>query len=49
LRNELLQLQAELSLPMVLITHDEEDVQAFAQEVIQLDKGQVLSGSNPSD
>jgi len=49
LRSELLQLQAELSLPMVLITHDEEDVQAFAQEVIQVDKGQVLSGSNPSD
>ena len=49
LRSELLQLQAELSLPMVLITHDEEDVQAFAQEVIQVDKGRVLSGSNPSD
>ena len=49
LRSELLQLQAELSLPMVLITHDEEDVQAFAQEVIQVDKGQVLSGSNPYD
>jgi molybdate transport system ATP-binding protein len=49
LRSELLQLQAELSLPMVLITHDEEDVQTFAQEVIQIDKGQVLSGANPSD
>lgn len=49
LRSELLQLQADLSLPMVLITHDEEDVQAFAQEVIQVDKGRVLSGSNPSD
>ena len=49
LRSELLQLQADLSLPMVLITHDEEDVQAFAQEVIQVDKGRVVSGSNPSD
>jgi molybdate transport system ATP-binding protein len=49
LRSELLQLQTELSLPMVLITHDEEDVQAFAQEVIQVDKGRVLSDSNPSD
>jgi molybdate transport system ATP-binding protein len=49
LRSELLQLQAELSLPMVLITHDEEDMQAFAQEVIQVDKGRVISGSNPSD
>ena len=49
LRSELLQLQADLSLPMVLITHDEEDMQAFAQEVIQVDKGRVVSGSNPSD
>jgi molybdate transport system ATP-binding protein len=49
LRSELLQLQAELSLPMVLITHDEEDVQTFAQEVIQVDKGRVVNGSNPSD
>ena len=48
LRSELLQLQAELSLPMVLITHDEEDMQAFAQEVIQIDKGKVVSGSSPS-
>jgi len=49
LRSELLQLQAELSLPMVLITHDEEDMQAFAQEVIQVDNGKVVSDSSPSD
>jgi len=36
-------------LPMVLITHDEEDMHAFAQEVIQVDKGRVVSDSNPSD
>jgi molybdate transport system ATP-binding protein len=47
LRQELLELQTELSLPMVLITHDEEDVQAFAQEVVHIDKGQVISGSIP--
>jgi molybdate transport system ATP-binding protein len=49
LRSELLQLQKTLSLPMVLITHDDEDVQAFAQEVIHIDNGRVLSGSNPCD
>jgi molybdate transport system ATP-binding protein len=49
LREELLQLQTELALPMVLITHDEEDVQAFAQQVIQVDKGRVLSDANPYD
>jgi energy-coupling factor transporter ATP-binding protein EcfA2 len=34
---------------MVLITHDEEDVQAFAQQVIQVDKGRVISDANPYD
>jgi molybdate transport system ATP-binding protein len=47
LREELLQLQKELALPMVLITHDEEDVKAFAEEVIQIQQGKVVSGSNP--
>jgi molybdate transport system ATP-binding protein len=47
LREELLQLQTELALPMVLITHDEEDVKAFAEEVIQIQQGKVVSGSNP--
>ena len=49
LREELLQLQKELALPMVLITHDEEDVQAFAQQVIQVDKGRVISDAKPYD
>jgi len=47
LREELLQLQSKLSLPMVLITHDEEDVKAFAQEVIHIQQGKVVSDSNP--
>lgn len=47
LREELLQLQRDLSLPMVLITHDDEDVQAFAQEVIHIEQGKVVSGSTP--
>ena len=47
LREELLQLQTELALPMVLITHDEEDVKAFAEEVIHIQQGKVVSGSNP--
>ncbi len=49
LRQELLELQTELSLPMVLITHDEEDVQAFAQEVVHIEKGRVVSGSSPCE
>ena len=47
LREELLQLQKELALPMVLITHDEEDVKAFAEEVIHIQQGRVVSDSNP--
>jgi molybdate transport system ATP-binding protein len=47
LREELLQLQKELALPMVLITHDEEDVKAFAEEVIHIQQGKVVNGSNP--
>ena len=47
LREELLQLQTELALPMVLITHDEEDVKAFAEEVIHIQQGKVVSGSSP--
>jgi len=39
LRAELAELQQRLSTPMVLITHDEADVQAFADEVVCIDAG----------
>ncbi len=39
LRGELLALQAELRLPIILITHDEEDVTLFAEEVIEIEAG----------
>jgi molybdate transport system ATP-binding protein len=41
LRAELAQLQRELGIPMVLITHDPADVDAFADQVIALDGGRV--------
>jgi len=41
LREELLELQASLQLPLLLITHDEDDVDRLAQEVVQLDAGRV--------
>jgi ABC-type dipeptide/oligopeptide/nickel transport system ATPase component len=43
------ELRRQTGTAMVLITHDEEDVQAFAQEVIQVDKGRVISDANPYD
>jgi molybdate transport system ATP-binding protein len=41
LREELLALQRSLGTPMVLITHDPADVDAFADEVIHMAAGRV--------
>jgi molybdate transport system ATP-binding protein len=43
LRLELLELQQRLSTPMLLITHDEADVEVFAQHTIQVEEGRVLA------
>ena len=48
LREELLALQADLALPMLLITHDDEDVRHFAQDVVELAEGRVAQ-SPPAD
>ena len=42
LRDELKDLQAQLRLPMLLITHDDEDVRALADQVVHLRAGVVL-------
>lgn len=39
LRGDLLALQAELKVPIILITHDEEDVSLFAEELIEIEAG----------
>lgn len=41
LREELLGVQAALGLPLLLITHDDEDVAALAEDVVPLDGGRV--------
>ena len=41
LREELLELQTSLQLPLLLITHDEDDVDRLAQEVVHLEAGRV--------
>ena len=43
LREELAQLQAELALPLLLITHDDDDVAALADEVVLLRDGRVVT------
>ena len=45
LRDELKDLQAALGLPVLLITHDDDDVDALAQEVVHLDAGRVVAAT----
>jgi len=43
LRAELAELQARLALPIVLITHDPADVDAFADDVVHIDAGVAVA------
>lgn len=43
LRDELRDLQAELQLPLLLITHDDDDVRHLAQHVVCLDAGRAVA------
>lgn len=42
LRDELKALQSELQLPMLLITHDDDDVNSLAEQVIHVEAGRVV-------
>ena len=44
LRAELLQLQQSLKLPLLLITHDDDDVDCLAEQVVRLAGGRVAEG-----
>jgi len=41
MRRELSDLQARLDIPMLLITHDPDDVAAFGDQVVQVGDGRV--------
>lgn len=41
LRQELKELQTELRLPLLLITHDEDDIDSLAQDVVHMEAGEV--------
>ncbi len=45
LRDELRDLQAQLRLPMLLITHDDDDVRQLADQVVYLHAGKVVEGA----
>ena len=44
LREELRELQAELKIPMLLITHDDDDVRSLADDMVFLAAGRVVAG-----
>ena len=46
LREDLAGLQRELQIPMLLITHDDDDVRSLADQVVHLRAGQVVSGAD---
>ena len=48
LRDELVALQAELQIPMLVITHDQNDIASLADEVVLVEAGQVVSTSAQS-
>lgn len=48
MRNELDQLQRRLNVPMILITHDADDVAAFGDHVVTIHDGQVATDSSVS-
>jgi molybdate transport system ATP-binding protein len=48
LRAELAALQAQLDIPMILITHDDEDVECFADDVLHIESGR-LTGVDPAE
>lgn len=47
LRQELLDLQAQIGLPMLMITHDDDDVAVLAEQVVHLDGGRVVERPPP--
>lgn len=47
LREELLELQVSLGIPLLLITHDDDDVRCLAERVVHLEAGRVVS--QPAD
>jgi molybdate transport system ATP-binding protein len=43
LRDELLELQTSLNIPLLLITHDDDDVRVLAEQVVRMEAGRVVA------
>lgn len=49
LRGELRELQQSLGIPLLLITHDDDDVDHLAEHVVHLSAGQVIATPRPAE
>ena len=49
LRAELKELQEQLHVPLLLITHDDDDLRDLAHDVVQLQRGRVVAASEPAE
>ena len=49
LRAELKELQQQLHVPLLLITHDDDDLRDLAHDVVQLQRGRVVAASEPAE
>jgi molybdate transport system ATP-binding protein len=49
LREELRELQEQLRIPLLLITHDDEDLRVLAHDVVQLQGGRVVAAADAGD
>jgi molybdate transport system ATP-binding protein len=48
LREDLAELQQELNIPMLMITHDDDDVRALADDVVHLRAGRIVAADEPA-
>jgi molybdate transport system ATP-binding protein len=48
LRQELKELQEQLRIPLLLITHDDEDLRVLADDVVHLHGGRVVAAEEPA-
>ncbi len=49
LREDLARLQRELGIPMLMITHDEDDVRLLADEVVHLHAGRIVAAADAAE
>jgi len=49
MRHELMELRSRLPIPLIMITHDNEDVRLFGDEVVQIREGRIQTSGDAPD